>query len=130
MVETGLERPYDLLFRDLKESEERYRSLYNRTPVMLHSIDREGKIVNVSDFWLETLGYRRDEVLGRLSADFMTDESRSYVIGTVVPEFLRTGRTRDIPLHLLTSSGKVIDVLLSSEAERDEEGEIVRSLSS
>ncbi|BBA69017.1 MASE3 domain-containing protein [Geobacter sulfurreducens] len=129
MVETGLERPYDLLFRDLKESEERYRSLYNRTPVMLHSIDRDGKIVNVSDFWLETLGYRRDEVLGRLSADFMTDESRAYVIGTVVPEFLRTGRTRDIPLHLLTSSGKVIDVLLSSEAERDEEGEIVRSLS-
>lgn len=129
MVETGLERPYDLLFRDLKESEKRYRSLYHKTPVMLHSIDREGKIVNVSDFWLETLGYRRDEVLGRLSADFMTDESRAYVLGTVVPEFLRSGCTRDIPLHLLTSSGKVIDVLLSSESERDDEGKIVRSLS-
>lgn len=129
MVETGLERPYDLLFRNLKESEERYRCLYNRTPVMLHSIDREGRIVNVSDFWLETLGYRRDDVLGRRSAEFMTDESRTYVFGTVIPEFLRSGRTRDVPLHLLTSDGRVIDVLLSSEAERDEEGKIERSLS-
>jgi PAS domain-containing protein len=36
---------------DLRKSEERYRSLYHKTPAMLHSIDGTGKIVSVSDYW-------------------------------------------------------------------------------
>lgn len=129
MIGTMLEKPYNLLFRNLKESEERYRNLYNNTPAMLHSIDQAGRIVSVSDYWLETLGYRRDEVVGRLSADFMTDDSRSYVLGTIIPQFLETGRIREAPLQVVARDGRTIDVLLSSEAERDVRGEIVRSLS-
>lgn len=129
MIGTMLEEPYNLLFRNLKESEERYRNLYNNTPAMLHSIDRSGNIVNVSDYWLETLGYQRDEVIGRLSADFMTDDSRSYVLGAIIPQFLETGRIREAPLQTVARDGRIIDVLLSSEAERDKRGEIIRSLS-
>ncbi len=38
----------------LREREERYRILYNETPVMLHSIDRNWRLVSVSNYWLET----------------------------------------------------------------------------
>ena len=41
----------------LKKSEESYRRLYNKTPGMLHSIDGESRLLNVSDYWLEVLGY-------------------------------------------------------------------------
>src|SRR6266571_1724398 len=41
----------------LRGSEERFRHLYNDTPVMLHSIDQEGRLVSVSDYWLEVLGF-------------------------------------------------------------------------
>ena len=37
--------------RALHESEARYRSLYNDTPVMLHSIDHDGRLVAVNDHW-------------------------------------------------------------------------------
>ena len=40
-----------------------YRDLYIKSPIMLHSIDRSGRLIEVSDFWVEVLGYTRDEVI-------------------------------------------------------------------
>ena len=71
----------------LRESENRYRYLYQNTPVMLHSIDREGKIISVSNYWLEKMGYTREEVIGRKSVDFLTPESRKYAQDVVLPEY-------------------------------------------
>ena len=50
-------------------------------PAMVHSIDGCGRLIAVSDLWLEKLGYAREEVLGRLSSDFMTAESRQRADG-------------------------------------------------
>ena len=128
IIETALTRPYDLLFRELKLSEERYRHLYTDTPVMLHSIDRDRKLVNVSNYWLEHLGFERNEVIGRRVIDFMTEASRRYVEEFTIPEYFRTGYVKDVPLQLIRKNGEVREVLLTATAERDERGEIVRSL--
>jgi PAS domain S-box-containing protein len=112
----------------LGESETRYRSLYNNTPGMLHSIDQEGHIISVSDYWLEVMGYRREEVIGQNLTDFYTESSREFAEDVVFPEFFRTGVCKDIPYQLQTANGAVIDILLSAVAERDNEGRPVRSL--
>ncbi len=112
----------------LKESEERYRNLYTSTPVMLHSIDSYGRLVSVSDHWLRVMGYTRDEVIGRPSTEFLTEESRAFAREIVLPEFYRSGSCTDVPYRFVTKSGKVIDVNLSAVAERDGEGKLVRSL--
>jgi len=54
----------------LKESESRCQSLYDNTPAMLHSVDPYGRIVSVSNRWLDTMGYELHEVIGRKSLDF------------------------------------------------------------
>lgn len=113
---------------DLLQSEERYRRLYNETPVMLHSIDRRGHLLSVSDFWLKTLGYRREEVIGRQSAEFLTAASRIYATTVVLPEFFRTGVCTEVPYQLVKKNGDIVDVLLSAIAERDDDGHVVRSL--
>ena len=128
VVATGLTRPYDLLFRELKESEERYRHLYQETPVMLHSIDPQGLLANVSNYWQKSLGYDSSEVLGRKWVEFLTPESRRHAEEAVIPEFFRTGLVQDNPYQLVKKGGEVIDVLLTATAERDATGEIVRSL--
>lgn len=112
----------------LRESEERYRSLYNNTPVMLHSIDSSGRLVSVSDYWLATLGYEREEVIGRKSTEFLTEESCRYAEEVILPEFLQTGFCKDIPYQFVKKNGELIDVLLSATAERNERGEVSRSL--
>ena len=112
----------------LTHSEERYRTLYNSTPVMLQSTDIHGRLVSVSDYWLKVMGYERDEVLGRAATDFYTEESRKFILEKVFPEFLRTGHGRDVPLQLIRKNMEVMDVLISATAERDENGALVRSL--
>lgn len=112
----------------LRESEERYRSLYHQTPAMLHSIDTSGRLLSVSDYWEEALGYRQKEVIGRKLTDFFTDASKKFAEQKIFPEFFGTGFCKDIPYQFVKKSGQVIDVLLSAIADRDKKGNIVRSL--
>jgi diguanylate cyclase (GGDEF)-like protein/PAS domain S-box-containing protein len=112
----------------LSESEAHALTLYRKTPAIMHSIDASGKLVNVSDLWLETFGYAFDEVLGRKSSDFLSEESRRFAVEKVLPEFFRTGSCVDIPYQFVTKDGRVLDMLLSAFAERDADDRIVRSL--
>ena len=112
----------------LRETEERYRFLYDNTPVMLHSIDRHCQLIDVNNYWLKKLGYERQEVLGKKSTEFLTAKSRSYAEDVVLPEFFQTGVCQDIPYQFICKDGKIIDVLLSAFSEWDGSGQIVRSL--
>jgi two-component system, cell cycle sensor histidine kinase and response regulator CckA len=112
----------------LRQSERRYRELYNETPVMLHSIDREGRLISVSDYWLAALGYTRDEVIGCGSIEFLTEESRRHAIEDVLPGFMRTGSCTNVEYQFVKKNGEIIDTLLSATAELDEAGQLVRSL--
>ena len=111
----------------LKQSEEKYRRFYNETPVMLHSIDRNGIVVDVNDYWLKTMGYERSEVIGRKVTDFYTDASRRYAQEVIQPAFFRDGRVKNAAFQFVTKNGDVLDVLLSATAERDASGTVVRS---
>ena len=75
----------------LKKSEARYRYLYENAPVMLHSIYENGQLVSVSDKWLDVMGYDREEVIGRKSVEFLTEESKRKA-EKIIPEFLSTGK--------------------------------------
>jgi PAS domain S-box-containing protein len=49
----------------LRQSRERFRELYHRAPVMLQSLDGQGRTTEVNAQWLATLGYdNADEVHG------------------------------------------------------------------
>lgn len=112
----------------LKTSEARYRLLYQNTPVMLHSIDQRGRLVSVSNTWLTKMGYERSEVIGRASTDFLSPTSQIYTRQKVLPQFFQTGTCQDIPYQLVTKQGDMIDVLLSAFAERDDQGNLIRTL--
>lgn len=111
-----------------RECRHRLRALYTKVPAMMHSIDASGHIIDVSDHWLEVMGYDRKEVLGRLSTDFLTEESRRYAETVALVEFFKTGFIRDVPYRFVKKSGAVIDTLLSAISERDSNGRLLRSM--
>lgn len=112
----------------LRESEERYRAVYHNTPAMLHSINKKGRLVSVSDNWLDVLGYEREEVVGQRLTDFLAEGSRQYAEHVVVHEFFKTGYCKDVSYQFVKKNGERIDVVLSAFGERDENGNIIRSL--
>jgi diguanylate cyclase (GGDEF)-like protein/PAS domain S-box-containing protein len=105
-----------------------FQNLYLNTPMMMHSIDADGCLLAVSDFWLEILGYSREEVIGRKLTDFFTQKSKSLAEETVLPHFFEVGSVKEIPYQMKKSNGEVIDVLISAKSERDEEGKILHSM--
>jgi PAS domain-containing protein len=58
----------------LEQSEEQHRWLWQSLPAMMHSIDSQGRLCMVNDRWTATLGYAKEEALGRRSSEFLTPE--------------------------------------------------------
>lgn len=114
--------------RALRKSEERYRSLYHHTPAMLHSIDKTGNIVSVSNYWSEALGYTRQEVIGKRLTDYFSPVSRIYAENEIIPSFFEKGFIKDIPYQFIKKNGDVIEVQLSAITDRDEQEQTFRSL--
>ncbi len=97
------------------------------TPTMVHSIDTEGRIAEVSDLWLTTLGYTWDEVIGRLSTDFLSDESARYARDVVLPTFFATGAC-EVEYDMKRRDGVLLPVRLRGVAVRSENGTFLRSI--
>ncbi len=112
----------------LAAGQRRERHLYEASPAALHSIDVQGRLLHVSDRWLEVFGYRRDEVLGRPSTDFLAPESARHAREVVLPAFFRDGRCDEVEYRFLHKQGHAVDVLLSARLERDEDGKPAHSL--
>ena len=106
----------------LRQSEDRYRTLYNRSPAPMHSLDAGGRLIGVSDYWLTMLGYTRDEVIGRHLSEFMVPQSAARFQESQWDEFLAVGEVRDEPYEFFRQDGQIVDVLLSSRLERDQTG--------
>ncbi len=103
----------------LRESEARFRHIYDNSPVMMHSIDRQGIVRNVNGRWLEEMGYSRDEVLGR-NLDFaMTPESASRVLHPIAREFWRSGEAKNLEYQYVKKDGSIIDVIVDATVMND-----------
>jgi len=55
----------------LRESEQRFRDLFDDAPVAYHELDVNGRIVSVNRTECEMLGFTREEILGRHVWEFM-----------------------------------------------------------
>ncbi len=112
----------------LLASERRYRNLYNNTPVMLFSVDRDDRVTSVSNLWLETMGFQRDEVVGRYALDFFDAESRRFALEAILPAFYKSGQMKNAAFRFVTRNGELKEILLSAIAERDEAGKYAGAL--
>jgi len=56
----------------LRESEEQFQLLFNKAPLGYQSLDIDGYFMEVNQQWLDTLGYQREEVIGKWFGDFLT----------------------------------------------------------
>ncbi|MCG6868096.1 MAG: PAS domain S-box protein, partial [Gammaproteobacteria bacterium] len=94
----------------LQENERKYRALFDNAPLSYQSLDRNGTIIDVNPAWLTTLGYDRDEVIGRYFGDFMPPEWRDR-FRQRFSEFRKNGRVSGVHLCLKHRQGHYLDVL-------------------
>ena len=120
--ENTLER--ERIERSLRMITECSDVLFDHSSVMMHSINREGELVKVNRRWLATLGYSTSDVLGHKSVDFLTDECREQIVTDALPLFWAVRSARSIGCRMVRRNGRVISVLLDSDAMDDGEGDL------
>ena len=106
----------------------KYRDLYRSTPAMLHTLDADGHIQTVTDHWLQKLGYKREEVLGRPITDFYSNADRRRFSGTRLAEAINRGNFTNVDRQMVTKDGRVLDIVMSSISHRDARGNVDRLL--
>src|SRR5690606_37155469 len=105
-----------------------YQWLFRRAPAMATSIGRDGCYLDVNDALLERLGYRREEMVGRRPAEFVTPESAERIEKELLPKLRRTGRLENKPVAFVARSGEVVNCLANAVIEHDREGQYIRSI--
>jgi PAS domain S-box-containing protein len=112
----------------LIQNEESFRSLYNRTPVMIHSLNHNGDFISVSDYWLAKLGYQRMQVIGKNINQFFTKASVQDAINVRLQELKKRGYVFDIPYQVIKRNGEIMDVLVSTIVEKSPQDQEFRYL--
>jgi len=105
-----------------------FKALFDPAPILMQSIDFTGRLVNVSAFWAEKLGYARDDMIGRSSTGFLTDASRKRAEDIDLPAFFKTGQMFNVDYDYARKNGDVLPVQQSASAQFSPEGEFLSSL--
>ncbi|NVM26293.1 MAG: PAS domain S-box protein, partial [Desulfobacterales bacterium] len=115
----------------LRETEERYRDLYENAPNAYFSISAvDGSILRCNSAALRLLGYDRETMMGMKAFDLYADtphgESKAK---EVFRRFKAGGSIRDVELQMKHKDGRPIWISLSVEPVRDRHGKITESRS-
>ena len=73
---------------------------FDNLPIMIHSIDGNGRLLYANRLWLSNLGYEWSEVEHRDSIDFLTMESREFARKLVLPLFFSHNRIKIMSLSM------------------------------
>ncbi|MBE9085056.1 PAS domain S-box protein, partial [Tolypothrix sp. LEGE 11397] len=103
--------------------------LYNHAPCGYHSLDVDGRFVNINDTELEWLGYSYEEIIGQHFIDYITEASRPAFLENY-PQFKERGWVKDLEFDMICKDGTILPVLLNATAVKGEDGTFISSRSS
>jgi len=110
----------------LRESEERFRRLYEQSPAPYQSLDSEGNILDVNNAWLEDLGYERGDVIGKWFGDFLAADGPA-LFAQRFARFKALGEVHGVEFEMKRKCGATIAVSYEGRISLDEKGEFVRT---
>jgi PAS domain S-box-containing protein len=108
--------------RVLSERAAEIADLYNKAPCGYHSIDGNATYLAINDTELAWLGYRREEVVGRLRLSQVLAPQSVPVFKAQFQLFKQTGEIRDVEYELMRKDGSTMPVLMSATMVRDADG--------
>ena len=115
--------------RDLREREERYRTIFEASPEAIVLFDGEGYIIDANNRVKEWIGYDRDELLGKSIDNLPCLSSESKKVA--MEKLSRRLHSEDISaydLEFLTKKGRTVFGRVRGTVVRNAEGDIIGTL--
>lgn len=95
---------------ELKESQEKYKALYENTPLSYQSLNEDGSIRDVNLAWLKTLGYKQEEVIGKWFGELLHPDWKAHFEKNF-SEFKQSGYHHNNQFKIRHKDGHYIDIL-------------------
>jgi PAS domain S-box-containing protein len=114
-------------FRELRRSEERFRSLYENAPTAYVTIRAsDGAIVNCNAAAVELLGYGREQLIGSSLMDHVAAEEAGAMRSPLLLELLQNGHSvRNESMRLVHRDGHYLWGNVSLDPFKDNQGRVI-----
>ncbi|MBM3299768.1 MAG: PAS domain S-box protein, partial [Deltaproteobacteria bacterium] len=107
---------------DLRESEARYRSLFDDSKDGVYATTRDGTYLEANKSFLKLVGYTRQELMATNAVNLYMDPNDRLRFQDLIE---RNGYVQDHEVKFLKKDGTEIDCLITSSLRRDQDGTIV-----
>ncbi len=108
--------------RALKESEQRFRTLFEDSLDAIYITTTEGKLLEINNAGVKLFGYTREELLSMPVQElYHNPHDRERFQETIA----RTGYVKDFSVQLRTAHGTILDCLLTTSEWKNEAGEVL-----
>ena len=105
----------------LRETGERYKALYEDAPLAFQSLDINGFFIDVNPKWLQTLGYAKEEVLGKSFTEFMHPNDVA-MFKKRFSEFKKHGLVQNAEFKLKKKDGSYLIVEYEGSLGKNKDG--------
>ncbi len=106
-------------YREKAESENKYRKIFENVRDIFYQVDSNGMILDISPSVERYTGYRREEMIGKPTAEFYHDsKDREFLLNAIK----ESGEVTDYELPLKTKAGGRIHVSINAHLFQYEEG--------
>jgi PAS domain S-box-containing protein len=109
----------------LRESEERYRALYEDNPSMYFTVDEAGTVMSVNSYGADQLGYESKELVGRSVLDVFFEDDREAVRQQLQRLLRAPGEPAEWEFRKVRKDGSMLWVREAARAVRDHEGRLM-----
>lgn len=106
----------------LRNSEERYRSLYEDNPSMYFTVDSSGNVLSVNQFGADQFGYNVEELVGSPVLDMIYEEDKQEVLNQLNTCLQNIGKVYHQEFRKVRKDGTLIWVKEICRAVRDNNG--------
>ena len=96
----------------LQASEKKFENLYNNAPVSYFSINSDKGIIDVNNTWLNTLGYKKENVINYKLEKFVHEEDTD-IYKKITDELLSPKRILNKEIRLVTSKGNNVNASIT-----------------
>lgn len=97
-----------------KNGEKYFESLFENAPLGYQSLDENGNFLEVNEAWCKTLGYEKNEVIGRNFAEFIHPDFKEHFKKNF-PQFKKLGQILGVEFEMIKKDGTEIIVSINGK---------------
>lgn len=107
-------------------SKQKFQNIFLQAPISYQSLDENGKFLEVNATWLNTMGYTKEEVIGRNFSDFLVPEWKDHFAANFL-RFIAVGELLGIEFEMVKKNGNAILVSFHGKIGTGVDGQFERT---